>query len=43
MEQMRKNHGVTKMDYTNLSNEELERLVNTKDGDAICELRRVAK
>lgn len=26
------------MDYTNLSNEELERLVNTKDGDAICEL-----
>lgn len=26
------------MDYTNLSNEELERLVNTKDGEAICEL-----
>lgn len=26
------------MDYSNLSNEELERLVNNKDGDAICEL-----
>lgn len=27
-----------RMDYTNLSNEELERLVNSKDGEAICEL-----
>lgn len=26
------------MDYSSISNEELERLVNNKDGDAICEL-----
>ena len=26
------------MDYSNVSNEELERLVNNKDGEAICEL-----